>query len=61
MELCEGDSEGEKDVADGAKAIDPLLQLITLFSRSALTERRCVRITVDFNYWSNLLPGKVNV
>ncbi|XP_040906318.1 ryanodine receptor 2 [Toxotes jaculatrix] len=29
----------EKDVEEGAKPIDPLLQLITLFSRSALTER----------------------
>uniref|UniRef100_A0A3Q3G4E5 Ryanodine receptor 2b (cardiac) n=1 Tax=Labrus bergylta TaxID=56723 RepID=A0A3Q3G4E5_9LABR len=32
------------DVGDGAKPIDPLLQLITLFSRSALTERRCVLV-----------------
>uniref|UniRef100_A0A3Q3G5A2 Ryanodine receptor 2b (cardiac) n=1 Tax=Labrus bergylta TaxID=56723 RepID=A0A3Q3G5A2_9LABR len=40
-ELCGGDREEEKDVGDGAKPIDPLLQLITLFSRSALTERRC--------------------
>ncbi|XP_065815894.1 ryanodine receptor 2 [Labrus bergylta] len=39
-ELCGGDREEEKDVGDGAKPIDPLLQLITLFSRSALTERR---------------------
>uniref|UniRef100_A0A671YWR5 Ryanodine receptor 2 n=1 Tax=Sparus aurata TaxID=8175 RepID=A0A671YWR5_SPAAU len=29
-------------VEDSAKPIDPLLQLITLFSRSALTERWCV-------------------
>ena len=40
MELCGGDREEEKDVEDGAKPIDPLLQLITLFSRSTLTERR---------------------
>ncbi|XP_059214929.1 ryanodine receptor 2 [Centropristis striata] len=39
MELCGGDREEEKDVEEGTKAIDPLLQLITLFSRSALTER----------------------
>uniref|UniRef100_A0A8C4H809 Ryanodine receptor 2b (cardiac) n=1 Tax=Dicentrarchus labrax TaxID=13489 RepID=A0A8C4H809_DICLA len=32
----------KNDVEDGAKPIDPLLQLITLFGRSALTERRCV-------------------
>uniref|UniRef100_A0A3Q2ZUA4 Ryanodine receptor 2b (cardiac) n=1 Tax=Kryptolebias marmoratus TaxID=37003 RepID=A0A3Q2ZUA4_KRYMA len=31
-----------KDVEEGAKPIDPLLQLITLFSRSALTESRLV-------------------
>ncbi|XP_047191096.1 ryanodine receptor 2-like isoform X3 [Scophthalmus maximus] len=35
MEQCGGDRGDEKDV----KPIDPLLQLITLFSRSALTER----------------------
>ncbi|XP_041645474.1 ryanodine receptor 2 [Cheilinus undulatus] len=39
MELCGGETEEEKDVEDSAKPIDPLLQLITLFSRSALTER----------------------
>ncbi|XP_022619295.1 ryanodine receptor 2-like isoform X4 [Seriola dumerili] len=39
MELCGGDRGEEKDVGEGAKPIDPLLQLITLFSRSALTER----------------------
>lgn len=33
---------GEKDEGEGAKAIDPLLQLITFFSRSALTDSRCV-------------------
>ncbi|KAK5854224.1 hypothetical protein PBY51_015313 [Eleginops maclovinus] len=38
MDLCGGDREEGKDVGEGAKAIDPLLQLITLFSRSALTE-----------------------
>lgn len=42
MELC-GDGRGkEKDAEKGAEAIDPLLQLITFFSRSSLTERRCV-------------------
>ncbi|CAJ1067174.1 ryanodine receptor 2 [Xyrichtys novacula] len=39
MELCGGNREEEKDVGDGAKPIDPLLQLITLFSRSAVAER----------------------
>ncbi|XP_041802824.1 ryanodine receptor 2-like [Chelmon rostratus] len=39
MKLCGGGREEEKDVEDNAKPIDPLLQLITLFSRSALTER----------------------
>lgn len=39
MKLCEGDRQEEKEVEDSAKPIDPLLQLITLFSRSALTER----------------------
>ncbi|XP_074531886.1 ryanodine receptor 2 [Halichoeres trimaculatus] len=43
MELCGGNKEEEKDVKDGAKPIDPLLQLITLFSRSALTERSKLR------------------
>ncbi|KAM9345211.1 ryanodine receptor 2-like [Symphorus nematophorus] len=38
MELSGGDREEEKEVEDGTKPIDPLLQLITLFSRSALTE-----------------------
>ncbi|XP_051816036.1 ryanodine receptor 2 [Acanthochromis polyacanthus] len=38
IELCGGDKGEEKDLEEGAKPIDPLLQLITLFSRSALTE-----------------------
>ncbi|KAM4591284.1 ryanodine receptor 2 isoform 1-T1 [Odontesthes bonariensis] len=38
MKPCEGDKGEGKDVEEGAKPIDPLLQLITLFSRSALTE-----------------------
>ena len=42
MDLCGGDREEGKDVGEGARAIDPLLQLITLFSRSALTETRSV-------------------
>lgn len=42
MELYVGGRGEEKDVKEGAKPIDPLLQLITLFSRSALTESRCV-------------------
>ncbi|XP_071336383.1 ryanodine receptor 2 isoform X3 [Trachinotus anak] len=40
IKLCGGDRGEEKDVEDGAKPIDPLLQLITLFSRSALTESK---------------------
>uniref|UniRef100_A0A3B3YY67 Ryanodine receptor 2b (cardiac) n=1 Tax=Poecilia mexicana TaxID=48701 RepID=A0A3B3YY67_9TELE len=41
--LVEDLAKGEvKEVEEGAKAIDPLLQLIMLFSRSALTESRCV-------------------
>ncbi|XP_062257090.1 ryanodine receptor 2 [Platichthys flesus] len=39
MELCGGDRGEERNVEEGAKPIDPLLQLITLFSRSALMER----------------------
>uniref|UniRef100_A0A672JJC7 Ryanodine receptor 2b (cardiac) n=1 Tax=Salarias fasciatus TaxID=181472 RepID=A0A672JJC7_SALFA len=46
LALCGGDKEEEKDVQEGAKPIDPLLQLITLFSRSALTESRCVCVRV---------------
>uniref|UniRef100_A0A3P9P1N7 Ryanodine receptor 2 n=1 Tax=Poecilia reticulata TaxID=8081 RepID=A0A3P9P1N7_POERE len=41
--LVEDLAKGEaKEVEEGTKAIDPLLQLIMLFSRSALTESRCV-------------------
>nr|XP_057915111.1 ryanodine receptor 2 isoform X2 [Doryrhamphus excisus] len=39
MELGGGSGDEGRDAAEGAKLIDPLLQLITLFSRSALTER----------------------
>ncbi|TWW78271.1 Ryanodine receptor 2 [Takifugu flavidus] len=39
MELCGGGRE-EDDRGDGAKAIDPLLQLITLFGQTALMDRR---------------------
>ncbi|XP_068576132.1 ryanodine receptor 2 isoform X5 [Cebidichthys violaceus] len=39
MELCGGDREEKNNVEEGAKPIDPLLQLITHFSRSALMER----------------------
>lgn len=46
MELCADNREEENDLEDGIKPIDPLLQLITLFSRSALTER-CVLIVKD--------------
>uniref|UniRef100_A0A087YKM4 Ryanodine receptor 2 n=1 Tax=Poecilia formosa TaxID=48698 RepID=A0A087YKM4_POEFO len=37
-DLAEGEKGEVKEVEEGAKAIDPLLQLIMLFSRSALTE-----------------------
>lgn len=47
MELCAVNREEENDLEDGIKPIDPLLQLITLFSQSALTERRCVFIEKD--------------
>lgn len=46
MELCEGGREEENDMGDGIKPIDPLLQLITLFSRTALTEKRYVCLCV---------------
>ncbi|KAM4597636.1 ryanodine receptor 2-like, partial [Polymixia lowei] len=39
MKWSRGGREEEKEVEECAKPIDPLLQLITLFSRSALTER----------------------
>ncbi|XP_028459753.1 LOW QUALITY PROTEIN: ryanodine receptor 2 [Perca flavescens] len=38
MDLCGGVREEEKKVEEGAQPIDPLLQLISLFSRSALME-----------------------
>nr|XP_040034926.1 ryanodine receptor 2 [Gasterosteus aculeatus aculeatus] len=38
-ELCGGDREEKKNVEERAKPIDPLLQLITHFSRSAQVER----------------------
>uniref|UniRef100_A0A3P8S6G8 Ryanodine receptor 2 n=1 Tax=Amphiprion percula TaxID=161767 RepID=A0A3P8S6G8_AMPPE len=40
-EILVEDLAVKKDMEEGAKPIDPLLQLITLFSRSALTESRC--------------------
>lgn len=40
-DLCAVNREDDNDSEDGIKPIDPLLQLITLFSRSALMERRC--------------------
>lgn len=40
--LCGGERVEENDRVDGIKAIDPLLQLITLFGQTALMESRCV-------------------
>ncbi|KAF6736299.1 Ryanodine receptor 2 [Oryzias melastigma] len=40
MEACEGDRGKIKDREEGARPIDSLLQLITLFSRSALMNSR---------------------
>lgn len=40
--LCGGERVEENDTIDGIKAIDPLLQLITLFGQTALMESRCV-------------------
>lgn len=57
-ELCGGDREEKKNVEERAKPIDPLLQLITHFSRSAQVERRCVCVRVYckiFSYLSLLI------
>lgn len=48
MGLCGGERVEENDRVDGIKAIDPLLQLITLFGQTALMESRCVRVCVHF-------------
>lgn len=40
--LCGGERVEENDRVDGIRAIDPLLQLITLFGQTALMESRCV-------------------
>ncbi|XP_054654360.1 ryanodine receptor 2 isoform X4 [Dunckerocampus dactyliophorus] len=50
MELGGGSREEERDAGEGAKLIDPLLQLIALFSRSALTERS--DLGIDWLYMS---------
>lgn len=41
-DLCAVNREDDNGGEDAIKPIDPLLQLITLFSQSALMERRCV-------------------
>lgn len=46
MELCRSNREEDNNTEDCIKPIDPLLQLITLFSRTALTDRRCVFVCV---------------
>ncbi|XP_039477547.1 ryanodine receptor 2 [Oreochromis aureus] len=50
MEPYVGGRGEEKDVKEGAKPIDPLLQLITLFSRNALTESS--KLEIDSLYKS---------
>lgn len=54
--------EDDNDAEDGIKPIDPLLQLITLFSRSALMERRCV-FTAKALIWQksqNVITGQTH-
>uniref|UniRef100_A0A3Q3K423 Ryanodine receptor 2b (cardiac) n=1 Tax=Monopterus albus TaxID=43700 RepID=A0A3Q3K423_MONAL len=41
-DLAVSDKGSEKDGEEGVKPIDPLLQLVTLFSQSALTDWRCI-------------------
>lgn len=59
MELCRSNRGEDNDTEDCIKPIDPLLQLITLFSRTALTDRRCVFVCVHslpkFTYSKNPL------
>lgn len=44
MGLRGGERADESDTVDGIKAIDPLLQLITLFGQTALMESRCISV-----------------
>lgn len=46
-DLCAVNQEDNNGGEDAMKPVDPLLQLITLFSRSALMERRCVFAAKD--------------
>lgn len=46
-DLCAVNQEDDSGGEDAIKPIDPLLQLITLFSQSALMERRCVFAAED--------------
>lgn len=48
MELCRSNRGEDNDTEDCIKPIDPLLQLITLFSRTALTDRRCVFVCIHY-------------
>lgn len=52
--LCGGERVEENDRVDGIKAIDPLLQLITLFGQTALMESRCAFLLV-FSLWKGQL------
>lgn len=47
MGLCGGERVEENDRVDGIRAIDPLLQLITLFGQTALMESRSVRVAAS--------------
>lgn len=62
-DLCAVNREDDDDSEDGIKPIDPLLQLITLFSRSALMERRCAFTAKDLTWQKsqpNVFTGKTH-
>lgn len=54
-DLCVINREDGNDGEHVIKPIDPLLQLITLFSRSALMETRCVSAAEDFKGHKSLV------
>ncbi|XP_053730272.1 ryanodine receptor 2 [Synchiropus splendidus] len=55
LELCSNDSEAEKRVGEAAKHIDPLLQLITLFSQCALTDKSDLGISDLYNSYVHIM------